>query len=291
MYSINSVFRNNEYVYYIDIPAESKDAPLLILSHGFPDNAFGWHSQIDKFKGQYHIVAVFMHGTLNNTRVNKKRIESKELILDMLAIIYKTDMSRKKDIYLIGHDLGCFLNNTLYHQLNGRVKGIVNINGLGLQQFYARKFKISQWLKSYYVFLTQLFLTRLLVSKVLPKTFLKLIYKLCKVQKDDPLYNNDERVFRGIYIYRILFKRIFSFLFKKKVKIDTPSLFIWGNRDNFLDIPNLKEVNNFYTKAQVRILPGGHWVHRSQEERTNRILEKSLMTWTKLANNRLGVVV
>ncbi|OUR99536.1 hypothetical protein A9Q84_00520 [Halobacteriovorax marinus] len=281
MYCIDSIYREGEYIHFINIPSDNVNAPILFMSHGFPDNAYGWDKQMEEFEGQYHIIAPFMHGTLNNNRVENTRIKAKPLQRDVLAVIEAAQYSPETEIILIGHDLGCFLNNVIYNKLKKRVIGIVNLNGLPLAQYFERKLNITQWVKSYYVFLVQSFLGRYVVKKMMPNVLLNFIYNQSQLDPSDDIRNNDSRVFRGIYIYQVLFFRIFSYFFKKIVKIKAPTVFIWGNRDKFLNIPNRDEVEKFHTDAVVRVIEGGHWVLRSNSSHVNRILDTTLIRWQK----------
>lgn len=297
MYCIDSIFRDGEIIHFIHIPCEDKNAPILFLSHGFPDNAYGWEKQIEEFKGRYHIVAPFMHGTLNNNKVRNSRINVRPLIEDVVKIIESVQHNSHTEIILMGHDLGCFLNTALYIKFKQRVIGIVNINGLPLSQYFQRKVNVTQWIKSYYIFIAQSFLSRLIIREVMPKIFLNKIYDLCKLDESDTIRENDNRVFRGIYIYQVLFLYIFSYFFREVRKISAPTLFIWGNKDIFLNIPTMDEMEKFHSDAVVRVVEGGHWVLRSNSTHVNRILETTLKRWEKQVSetvsksNLLGVEV
>jgi pimeloyl-ACP methyl ester carboxylesterase len=271
MYCIDSIERKDQSIYFIN---EVKDfeRDLVIMFHGFPDDSYGFDSQIEQLKKDYNIIVPFMHGTLNDTKVSEKRIAPREIILDVLALLKKFNPDEKRRVILMGHDLGCFTCVGALEVIPYQVKGLVHINGLGLQQFYSRKKNLSQWVKSYYVFLTQLSIVRFVVTKLFPNFFLNLIYKLSKVNESDSLYKNNSSVFRGINIYKHLFRKVFSYIGHPNQVIDTPTLFVWGNRDKFLDIPTRDEVDQFYNNAQIRVIVGGHWAHHSNPNQFNRIL-------------------
>jgi pimeloyl-ACP methyl ester carboxylesterase len=279
MYCVDSIYRGAEFVHFLNIPANSLDAPLVILLHGFPDNAFGWDLQIEALKGQFHLVAPFMPGTLNDQSVNQKRMHSDELKQDLKFIIAKIRKTKSQKIYFIAHDLGSFLSVDICSEMENEVHGLIHINGLGLDQFVSRKFDLTQWLKSYYVLLVQIFLVRTIVQKIMPAYFLDTIYTLSGLSTGDNLRSNDARVFNSITIYKHLFQKSFGHIGRKNKKISIPSLFIWGKDDAFLNIPNLNEVEKFYHKGVVRILEGGHWVSRSRAQQVNRLILKTLGIW------------
>lgn len=274
MYCIDSIFRNDKDIYFInEVKDDTRD--LVIMFHGFPDNSYGFDSQINQLKEKYNVIVPFMHGTLNDQEVDSSRIKPREIILDVMAILKKFNKNEHKRVYLVGHDLGCFTTVGAYEAVPYQIKGIIHINGLGLQQFYSRKIKLSQWMKSYYVFLVQTSIVRFIVSRMFPEYFLKLIYKLSLITDDDSLLNNDKSVFRGMKIYKHLFKKVFSYIGSPKQVVKVPTLFVWGNRDRFLNIPTVNEVSSFYDEGTIRVIKGGHWAHRSSPVQFNRIM----MNW------------
>ena len=229
-----------------------------------------------------------MHGTLNAEKVSSERIEIKELIKDIVAIIDEKQINSNIDIYLMGHDLGCFLSTPLYYHYKKRVKGIININGLPLVQYFNRKLDVSQWIKSYYIFIAQSSVARYIISKTLPHKFLDIIYNSSDLKETDPIRKNDSRVFNSIYIYKILFLYILKFFFIKPKKIKAETVFIWGNNDAFLNIPTQDEVDKIHTKGIIRVIKGGHWVMRSNHQHVNRILDLTFSRWEKTSSPMKG---
>ena len=274
MYCIDSIFRNDKNIYFInEVKDETRD--IVVMFHGFPDNSYGFDSQIEQLKEKYNVIVPFMHGTLNDQKIDSARIRPREIILDVVALLKKFNPSELKRVYFIGHDLGCFTSVGAYESIPYQVKGLIHINGLGLQQFYSRKLNLSQWIKSYYVLLVQTSSVRYIVTKMFPNYFLKLIYKLSFIKEDDSLLQNNKSVFQGIKIYRHLFRKIFNYIGAPKQVVRVPTLFVWGNRDRFLDIPTIKEVDSFYNEGLVRVIKGGHWAHHSSPVQFNRIM----MNW------------
>ncbi len=100
------------------------------------------------------------------------------------------------------------------------------------------------------------------------------------IDKNNEIYQNDNSVFKGIEIYKHLFRKVFTYIGAPRQKVRVPALFVWGNKDKFLDIPSTDEINQFYDRAQIRVLRGGHWAHHSSGDQFNRILDN----WLGLAN-------
>ncbi len=276
MYCIDSILRNGETIHYINC---ERDASIVILLHGFPDNGFGWDHQIESLKEDFHVVVPFMPGTLNGNIVRDERLTSHELKLDVLDIISRIRKTNSHKIYILGHDLGCFLGNSLVTELNNEVNGLIHINGLGLEQFVDRKMSFTQWAKSSYVLLFQFSLIRRLVKETFFKFILKKAYTKSIVPEADSILKNDRRVLSTIAIYKHLFRTAVKLVGKKVTKISIPTLLIWGKDDAFLNIPSVREVERFYDRGSIRILDGGHWLTRSHPVQINRIIRKTLGLW------------
>lgn len=283
MYCIDSIFRNGEIIHYIDEGSSQQNASLVLLLHGFPDNAFGWNLQISSLKDQFHVIAPFMPGTLNGNSVSSERVNTEELKKDLSLILNKVRVSQSQKVYIIAHDLGGFLAEAFAKDLGQDIKGLIFLNGMGLEQFISRKFQLTQWLKSYYAFIFQLAFVRYLVHKGLPGYFLTMAYDQSLLPSHDELRNNDNRVLSTITLYKHLFRDSLKVIGKKTQRLSIPALFIWGKDDAFLNIPTLIEVDQFYTAGTVRILDGGHWVMRSLFDQVNRNILKTLNQWEKLA--------
>lgn len=294
MHRLKTFVRDGLDIHFLHVPArtqpegaEATCVPILVLSHGFPGNAFDWGEQLELFPS-FEVLAPFMHGTFDGKRVPKSRIASESLLQDMEAMLETVDPAGTRPLYFVGHDLGCFLNVTLAERFGERVRGLVNINGVGMQQYYSRLFGPSQWIKSFYVVFLQFALFRALVARWLPGPFLRLIYRRCGVERGDTLFAHDKRVFSSIYVYKVLLKRMRSFIGKPVRKIAAPTVFIWGNRDAFLDIPHRREVDRFYSAGEVRVIKGGHWVSRSNAAHVNRILAAVADKWLSAARDAGG---
>ncbi|MBT3584870.1 MAG: alpha/beta hydrolase [Halobacteriovoraceae bacterium] len=275
MYPVNKI---ENCFNYIELPSTMADAPILVFLHGFPDNAFGWEKQFEELRGTYHLIAPFMHGTLEDGRLNRRNLELSKIKSDFKKFLVTVN-PEQRELYLVGHDLGCFLGTATAHDQDLKISGLININGLGLSQYVGRKFSLSQWLKSYYILLAQFSFTRKLVSKTMPNFFLKLIYNLSGLSKDDTIRKNDSKALSFIYIYTRLFIRSWDLLFQKTRRLKTPTLFIWGKDDNFLNYPTRTEAGKYFENYAIRIIPGGHWVSRSNYKHVNRLIKMTIENW------------
>lgn len=269
MYSVESIIQKNGRINFLHVPAERADAPIVLFLHGFPDSAFGWNMQIEALKGKFQIIVPF----LTKTSAHELKEDLKEIVADV-----RTKGSQK--VFIVSHDIGSFLSVDLHQDGSFEIAGMIHINGMGMDQFVSRKFSLTQWLRSSYVFPAQLGLVRALVKKLFPHAFLNFIYDLSRVHPQDDLRRfNDSSVLDNMAIYKDLLRAYFSRLGKRTEKIRIPTLFIWGKNDAFLNLPTLSEVNNHYARATVRILNGGHWVLRSNAPHVNKLIFQTLNTW------------
>jgi pimeloyl-ACP methyl ester carboxylesterase len=281
MFCIDSIYRNNEYIHFLNVESDAENTPIIVFLHGFPDNAFVWDLQLEALKGKYHLIAPFIHGTLEQRKISEDRILYKELHQDLKDIILKVRKSSEQKVYLVSHDLGSCLSASFLNESDFAIDGLVHINGLGLEQFLSRKYNLRQWIKSYYIILFQSSLIRMFVGKIIPKFFMATAYNLSNVSSNDNIRSgSSSQVFNNLILYKHLLKDAFRTLFKKQKKIQTPTLFIWGKDDLFLNIPTVTEVDKFYKKSTIRLLEGGHWTLRTNFSHVNKILFKTFETWS-----------
>ena len=49
-------------IYYLERKGQTSNSPLLILFHGFPENAHTWEALIDALPANYHVIAPDLPG-------------------------------------------------------------------------------------------------------------------------------------------------------------------------------------------------------------------------------------
>lgn len=245
----------------LDAPAE---APLLLMLHGFPDTARVWEPLMQALQGKYALIAPFVHGTHAPARVPARRYGLSAWCLDLLSLLRRVDPEGSRPVLIVAHDMGGPYAEALAGYLGPRCAGLVLINSLGLNQYFSRVDKPGQWLKSYYIFLFQLQALPELALKALHPFALNQIYSLGGLEAEAPERQSPAHIFAGIEQYRQLFRLVPGRLGKARAPSPTPALFIWGEGDPFLEIPSLSEAEAFHRQAEVRVLPGKHWILRAQ---------------------------
>ena len=266
-------------LYSLESMHTDPDAPLLLFLHGFPDTARVWEPLMKALARDYALVAPFVHGTHVPAAIPPERYRLEAWCLDLLSLLQTLDPEHRREVFVVAHDLGGPYAQALAEYLGSRCKGLVFINSLGLAQYLSRIDKLQQWLKSYYIFLFQLRGVPEGLLRLLHPFALGRIYDLGGVAPDDPLRQENKSVFAGIEQYRQIFRQAPGLLLGSVPKSETPALFIWGESDPFLEIPSLNEVDRFYTQAEVRVLPGKHWILRSEAGKIAAYLQKFIQKW------------
>ena len=84
--------------------AGPKDAPLIVLVHGFPDFWYSWREQMDALSKDYYAVAIDQRGyNLSDKPKGVEQYDMTLLVGDVAAVI--KHLKREKAI-IVGHDWG-----------------------------------------------------------------------------------------------------------------------------------------------------------------------------------------
>src|SRR6201988_4670406 len=82
----------------------SKDAPLVVMIHGFPDFWYSWRDQIDALSRHYQVVAIDQRGyNLSDRPPGVENYTLPLLVNDVVAVIH--DVGRERAV-VVGHDWG-----------------------------------------------------------------------------------------------------------------------------------------------------------------------------------------
>jgi pimeloyl-ACP methyl ester carboxylesterase len=212
---------------------------------------------------------------------------------------------------LLGHDLGVVHAWHLAGLLRERAKALVTINGLPIAQFVARWRRPKQWLKSWYVFLFQVpVVPEVVFSAGGAGIFRRLSYRvggLSKAQRPalgggdvpapgpdgpgvadgrvgrlgklgdlvDRMQGESRRAVLGPMLqYRAFFRSVPQQLEVGTPRLECPVLSLWGETDPFLVPPTYDELEGVARRLTIRIIAGGHWLHREKPDEVNRVLDK-----------------
>jgi len=88
---------------------ESGQGPMVLLIHGYPDNAYSWEHQI-RFLSQagYRVIAPFTRGYAPTKTKRNSFFDRATLALDMVGFI--DQLNHGKPVYLVGQDWGAAIS-------------------------------------------------------------------------------------------------------------------------------------------------------------------------------------
>lgn len=256
---------------HISFFESNNSGPLLLMIHGFPNNASVWQEQIKYFEDQYHILAINLPGTWDGSNRETHEFDI-NLIAKKINEILENKNTNKKDIFIIGHDLGAFIAHAVATQCAQTIRGIVFISGMPSSMFRRRLTSITQWMKSSYVVAFNAKFVRIIAKKRLSTLLVKLVYKLSYVPKKSFLWSSSENGFKAIDLYRQMTKHVLK---QKQTKPNEyNSLFIFGSEERFLNIPTISELKKDQSRFELEVLPGGHWLLATHPEKVNLTLSR-----------------
>lgn len=259
---------------WLDAGAPKKN--ILLLLHGFPDDAHVWDAQIRHFQKRYHVIAPFARGTgPSEPPKDDSRYAPDAAALDHLEILRAADPTGNKKVFVVGHDMGTLHAWHLAPLLGPRLGGLAVINGGHPLQMWSRKTNPRQLAKSWY---TYVFMVPA-VAETLLKIFGRPIFKSAYSKQGMPAKNDPEargaasRSPRTVKQYRETAKTLPSELAGDHFRLLPPVLSISSTDDAYLEPATLDELECLAQKPTVRVIQGKHWIQCEQPERINKLLE------------------
>lgn len=260
------------------LEAGSSKNNILLLLHGFPDDAHVWDEQIRHFRAHFHVVAPMMRGAgLSEPSEDQSRYGLSATALDQLAILRKINPAGRKKIYLVGHDLGTLHAWHLAPLLGKRLKGLVILNGGHPMQAWERKTNYRQVMKSWYMYLFLIPLLPELLLKTVGKSLLKRTKKRNGIpdKKMSDATKALDYAAHTVKQYREIAKSLPAYWWHANhFKLEAPVLAISTTGDAFIEPATLKELNLIAKKPSVRIIEGKHWVQCENPDRINKLMDK-----------------
>ncbi len=265
------------------ISTGDKSKPILLLLHGYPDTPESWEFQIENFREDFHIIAPYTRGARpsESPTDNLSRYSLPSTVLDLLEILKVENPDKNKDIYCIGHDMGTLQAWEICPLLGKRVKGLVSISGLSLNQAINRLSKLSQLRKSWYIYLFLLPYIPNALAQRFPAGILKLAHKLGKLptRNRGRLSKAITGVVKPLNQYKAIVRSLPPMVTEALrgeshvAKLHSPVLIIYGDKEPFLDRPQRDEFLSQANNLTIRIVEGGHWPHRENAPSINGVLE------------------
>ncbi|BET02883.1 epoxide hydrolase [Nesidiocoris tenuis] len=269
------------------VESGSKEKPLMILLHGFPEFWYSWRHQIKEFSKDYWVVAVDMRGYGDSDKPpSVKYYNMKYLIGDVKNLI--EGLGQKKAI-VVAHDWGGIVAWQFARLYPEMVEKMVVINAPQPTAFRKLMWStFSQFLKSWYIFFFQLPFLPEVQMLVDDMSFFKGCFRSKKkgsVMNEDELeaykftYGKPGAFFGPIGYYRA---NIFSGANKLKKpdanSVEFPKTFlIFGDDDVAIDSKVVEMSKKFCPNLTTEIVPGGcHFVHEEEPEIVNAKIKQFL---------------
>lgn len=252
----------------------SKNAPILCFLHGFPDTPATWDRQMEHFADRYHVIAPFARGAGESEPApTLDRYREGSTTLDLLQILKEVDPAGKREIRLVGHDLGAIAAWNLAPLLGDRLKAMAIVNGLSLVQMFHRRGRWQQQLKSWYIYAFQIPKLPELIAKKFPGPALRLAHAIGRLKEADrPEMDGPPH---GALPHYRAYAREFPWLGRRRpVKLSAPVLVLWGSEDAFLLPPRWEELTPYAAHPVSRVLAGNHWIHREKAKEVNQALDR-----------------
>lgn len=253
------------------VSAGSRNNPLMLFVHGFPDTWYSWEKQIRHFQKDFWVVAVDMRGCGKSTKF--EHVEDylmSYLVEDLRGLIRALGRS---NAILVGHDLGALVCWVLAIKHADLVDRLIVINGpspLACREQLENS--VTQMAKSWHFVAFQ--------SPKLPETYLRMNDYQVIDDAFGPLETDIKEVTKyylsqpgaltaALHHYRALWRRDDRLRHLRYRYLTTPTLIVWGPGDPVLT-PKLAQLSIQQAFGRVEFVDGAaHWPHRERPDRVN----------------------
>jgi pimeloyl-ACP methyl ester carboxylesterase len=256
------------------------EGPLIVLLHGFPEFWYSWRFQIPFLAEHgYTVVAPDLRG-YNDTDKPHKGYDIPSLLRDIKGLIKGLGQS---EAIIVGHDWGGVLAWAFalnYPDMTGR---LIVMNAPHPAAMMREMRTLKQLRKSWYVFAFQIpWLPEYMlgrkhaneIGKMLRGAALqKSAFPREVTAKYQEAMSKPGAIKAAISYYRQLFWRL-PFSFKSyELRINTPTLLMWGEQDIALGIELTTGLERWVNDIQIKRIPdSGHWVQQEQPEKVNQYM-------------------
>lgn len=253
--------------------------PLVIFLHGFPEFWYSWRFQIPALADQgYRVVAPDLRG-YNDTEKPGHGYDIPTLLRDISGLIEGLGEERA---IIVGHDWGGVLAWQFaidYPQMTARLI-IMNAPHPAAMEREIRTF--AQLRKSWYVLAFQIpWLPEYVLSRnnaneigrmLRGAALQKEAFPPSETEKYQQAMSKPGAIKSALSYYRqIVRHRRRAYGGARTLRVDAPTLIIWGVHDIALGIELTHNLDQWVPNLQIRyISDSGHWVQQEQPEQVNR---------------------
>ena len=261
------------------VAAGPKNAPLVVLLHGFPEFWYGWHRQIEPLvRAGFRVVVPDQRGY--NQSAKPRGIRSYALAALTSDVLSIADQLGREQIFLAGHDWGAAVawSVALSHPQRVAKLAVLNVPHPSVMRRYLFGNR-RQLRRSWYMFFFQLpFLPETLFAA---NNFRMGISALSRSSRPGTFSAEDIGQYRNawsqpgavtamLHWYRAAFR--FRAHFADRM-VRVPALILWGQRDAFLLAEMAEESLRYCTNGElVRFPEASHWLQHEEPARVSEHL-------------------
>ncbi|MHA1149242.1 MAG: alpha/beta fold hydrolase [Promethearchaeota archaeon] len=264
----------------------NQDTPILLL-HGFPEFHYSYRYLMPILAQKRKVIAIDQRGYNESAHPKKvKNYSIKWLMRDVVEVIKIISPSKK--VILVGHDWGGAVSWHVARFYPNMIEKLIILNCPPVELlFKAIRHNPKQMIMSYYIMLFQIPKLPELLFKTKDFSILKKILKDIKVKggemskKEIQTYIkcfNRRRGMSGINYYRAAFRDSILKRYLPKVKVQTPTLVLWGVDDLALHIDLVRHFDKYIEKEKlnIKLFAGtGHFIQQEMPE----IVSKQILTF------------
>ena len=269
-------------IHYLSREEEGAKNPLIIMLHGFPENAHTWEALMALLPTSLDIIAPDLPGYhLSSPLPNEKDYQVPSLISRMAAFIKKVKKGRQ--VILLGHDWGGAIAWPLaaFHQT--LISKLIIVNAAHPSCF-TRAIKTSplQREKSQYI--------ATLIDRNAERILSDTDFQLLKNMIGNRLFEQESSYSRKLLndwrepeilsamlsYYRQMPQQVPQMSVSKKVLDDIripeifihcPTLLLWGEQDDAFDLSVIDKIEHYVPQITKRFnSSASHWLHREKPE-------------------------
>ena len=272
---------NNLKIHVASMGTKTVKSPILLL-HGFPEFHYSFRYLMPLLASQYRVFAIDQRGYNKSSRPKKIKHYSLPFLMKDVIEIIKT-LSPSKKVYLVGHDWGGAIAWHVARYFPQFVEKLIILNCPPIDLLFKAILRNGrQFLRSYYIMLFQIPKIPEIFLKLNHFSFLQRILKSIQVKGDQmsetEMSNylqcfNRPRGLSGINYYRAAFRDMIRKRFIPKIKVQCPTLILWGARDFALDIsltPDFEKYVEPNLMKKVLFPNAGHFIQQEIPEEIAR---------------------
>ncbi|MBD3353159.1 MAG: alpha/beta fold hydrolase [Candidatus Lokiarchaeota archaeon] len=284
------------YLHAVIADKASKNAPIIILLHGFPEFWFSWRYIMPELSKKFHVVALDQRGfNLSGKPYLVKYYGQNYLASDPVRVLRKEAynyyhiecglprndkrITNPKAVF-IGHDWGGGIAWNIARWYPNNVEKLIILNCPPVEILLNEvSTNIRQLLSSYYIFMFQIpFLGERFLFQFKEKLFKGIAQKnyYGEGEKDISAYikaYSYKRATSGINYYRAAMRWGLLGRFNNPERISCPTHVIWGTADQALttDLTHKFPANVEKGKYTITYLPGiSHWIQQEAPKEVSK---------------------